>query len=194
MEVDLIINQFNKMFHYSSEVPQQLDQYIIERLMNKWRKKIQRGFLRLIVLRMFHEKDEDDEYVGYHGWAIREKIAKITSKNWVPSTGSLYPVLKELLEDNLIMPLDEETGEKKVYKITKLGIKIYEQLEQESPLIHPRAENFSKRIPKEILKQGFKHAQQYRLKNELENMKERFEIFVEVLDELIKEKQQDTNK
>ena len=54
----------------NAESSQPVDNLLIEKLMNKWRKKIQRGFLRLIVLRMFHEKNEYEQYVGYHGWAI----------------------------------------------------------------------------------------------------------------------------
>ena len=64
----------------------------------------------------------------------------------------------------------------------------YLQLENISPLIKSHRDNFSRRVPEQFLKQGFSMAQSQRSLDELEIIKERFEIFVKVLEGMIQEK------
>ena len=48
------------------------DSKIITKLIEKYEEKIKRGFLRLIILRLFYEQVENYEFAGYHGWAIKQ--------------------------------------------------------------------------------------------------------------------------
>lgn len=159
-----------------------------EKLLHKYEEKIKRGFLRLIILRLFFEQVQNLEFMGYHGWAIKQKIIKMSDGKWDPSSGSIYPILKEFSQDGLIEKQDNSQDDKIVYKITELGQKLYSQLENISPLIKSHRDDFSRRVPEPFLKRGFAMAQEHRTLEELEIMKERFEIFVKVLDEMIANK------
>ena len=159
-----------------------------EKLLQKYEEKIKRGFLRLIILRLFFEQVQNREYMGYHGWAIKQKIIKMSDGRWDPSSGSIYPILKEFSKDGLIEKQNNNQDDKIVYKITDLGQRMYSQLENISPLVKSHRDDFSRRVPEEFLKKGFANAQEHRSLEELEIMKERFEIFVKVLDEMINNK------
>ncbi len=166
------------------------DLKVIDKLIAKYEEKIKRGFLRLIILRLFYEQIENMEFAGYHGWAIKQKINKMSDGKWNPSSGSIYPILKEFYKDGLITQQNEEQEDKIVYKITELGMKVYLQLENISPLIKSHRDDFSRRVPEPFLRQGFSNAQSHRSLEELQIMKERFEIFLKVLDEMIENKTQ----
>lgn len=159
-------------------------------LKEKYEEKIKRGFLRLIILRLFFEQVQNMEFAGYHGYGIKQKINKMSNGSWNPSPGSIYPILKEFSKDKLIESQSSEEEDKIVYKITELGMYIYSQLENISPLItKSHREDFSKRVPEPYLKNGFKMAQSNRSDEELEIMRERFKIFVKVLEEMLKERE-----
>lgn len=162
----------------------------IDKLIKKYEEKIKRGFLRLIILRLFYEQVQNYEFLGYHGWAIKQKISKMSEGKWNPSTGSIYPILKEFAKDGLIIQQENGRDDKIVYKITNLGMKIYLQLENISPLIKSHRDDFSRRVPEQFLKRGFMMAQEKRTLEELEIMQERFKVFVVVLDEMITQKKQ----
>ena len=86
----------------------------IDELIEKYEEKIKRGFLRLIILRLFYEHVENYEFAGYHGWAIKQKINKMSDGKWNPSSGSIYPILKEFYTDGLIAQQNEEQDDKNV--------------------------------------------------------------------------------
>jgi DNA-binding PadR family transcriptional regulator len=74
--------------------------------------EIRKGFLKFIVLKMI--KDHPS-----HGYDIIHEIEKKSRGNWLPSPGSVYPVL-EYLESKGYISM-EETERKKVYSITAKG-------------------------------------------------------------------------
>ena len=166
----------------------------IEEVFSKFEKKTTRGFLRLIILRLFYEQVNNMEFGGYHGWALIQKIDEISRGHWKPSPGSIYPILKEFsaLDNDLIEPTSkdesDENNEKITYRITDIGVEVYKRLEKLSPLARPN-QDFSINIPRDKLKEGFKAHHNHRSASELKNMKNRFEIFIEVLDEMVKERE-----
>lgn len=70
-----------------------------------------KGFLEFQVLVMINKKT-------LSGQQIRKEIGK--RKGYIPSPGTIYPVLKGLKKKALIKELDPKAKEKK-YKITKKG-------------------------------------------------------------------------
>ena len=161
---------------------------VIQKLIEKYEEKIKRGFLRLIILRLFFEQVQNYQFSGYHGWAVKQKIYETSGDKWNPSTGSIYPILKEFAKDGLIEPQENENDDKIVYKITDTGMRIYSQLENISPLMRSHRDDFTRRIPEQFLRQGFSMAQSNRSLEELEIMQERFKIFIKVLDDMIAQK------
>ena len=153
----------------------------IQKLIEKYEEKIKRGFLRLIILRLFFEQVQNYEFTGFHGWAIKQKIHEMSGGKWNPSTGSIYPILKEFAKDGLIKTQENENNDKIVYKITDTGMRIYSQIENISPLMRSHRDDFTRRVPEQFLRQGFSMAQNQRSVEELEVMKERFKIFFDVL-------------
>ena len=144
--------------------------------------------MRLIILRLFFEQVQNYQFSGYHGWAVKQKIYETSGGKWNPSTGSIYPILKEIAKDRIIEPQENENDDKIVYKITDTGMRNYSQLENISPLMRSHRDDFTRRIPEQFLRQGFSMAQSNRSLEELEIMQERFKIFIKVLDDMIAQK------
>ncbi len=78
----------------------------------KMASEFRKGFLKLIVLKIISEKP-------IHGYDIIQEIGAKTMGRWVPSPGSVYPVL-EYLETRGYISM-EESDRKKVYTITEPG-------------------------------------------------------------------------
>ena len=77
--------------------------------------EFRRVFLKYIVLQIIKEKPT-------HGYNIIKTI-KLRSKGcWVPSTGSIYPILESLESNGLIQSKEIEERRRKVYSITYKGI------------------------------------------------------------------------
>ena len=164
----------------------------IEKVFENYEAKTRRGFLRLIVLRLFYEQVENIEFLGYHGWALIQEIEMLNDDKWKPSPGSIYPLLKEFKENHIIEPTsnessEDDSNEKITYRITDIGIEVYKRLENLSPITRQR-QFFSRPIPLEILREGFKTHHVHRSISELEAIKERFQIFCTILEEMIEEK------
>lgn len=85
-----------------------------QKIINKWQNKIKRGFLWIIILRLFDQK------LPLSGTDIKAKINEI-HQHWDPSPGSIYPILKELEQDNLIIQVNSSEKNNKVYTITECG-------------------------------------------------------------------------
>ena len=85
-----------------------------QKIINKWQDKIKRGFLWIIILRLY------DQNITLSGTEIKVKINEIV-KNWDPSPGSIYPILKELEQDGLIAQVKNSDKKNKLYCITKRG-------------------------------------------------------------------------
>jgi DNA-binding PadR family transcriptional regulator len=70
------------------------------------------GFLKLAILRLVAEKP-------IHGYALIKEIERITSEDWRPSPGSIYPALQSLVKNGLIT--SEADGRRRIYDITPAG-------------------------------------------------------------------------
>ena len=70
------------------------------------------GFLKLAILRLVAERP-------IHGYALIKEIERITSEDWRPSPGSIYPALQSLVKNGLITSATE--GRRRTYEITPAG-------------------------------------------------------------------------
>jgi DNA-binding PadR family transcriptional regulator len=70
------------------------------------------GFLKLAILRLVAERP-------IHGYALIKEIERITSEDWRPSPGSIYPALQSLVKHGLIT--STEDGRRRIYEITPAG-------------------------------------------------------------------------
>ena len=90
---------------------------------NKMCTEVRRVFLKYIVLMIIKDKPT-------HGYDIIKTI-KLRSKGcWIPSTGSIYPILESLESNGLIQSKEIEERRKKVYSITEKGIVALEHMTQ----------------------------------------------------------------
>lgn len=113
-----------------------------EEVIKRWLDNLQRGLLKIIILRMFQKQSENGEYVLFHGYKIIDRIAEHTHNIWRPSPGSIYPILAHMKNDGLIEECSEDPKRKidskrKEYRISPLGIKLFESLERDSPAFRP---------------------------------------------------------
>jgi DNA-binding PadR family transcriptional regulator len=83
--------------------------------------EIRKGFLKMVVLKIISQKP-------IHGYDIMQEIEAKTMGLWVPSPGSVYPVL-EYLETKGYISM-EEADRKKVYTITESGKKTLDHIDQ----------------------------------------------------------------
>ncbi len=70
------------------------------------------GFLKLAILRLVAERP-------IHGYALIKEIERITSEDWRPSPGSIYPALQSLVKNGLIT--SSADGRRRIYAITPAG-------------------------------------------------------------------------
>jgi DNA-binding PadR family transcriptional regulator len=70
------------------------------------------GFLKLAILRLVAERP-------IHGYALIKEIERITSEDWRPSPGSIYPALQSLVKHGLITATAD--GRRRIYDITPAG-------------------------------------------------------------------------
>src|SRR5436309_13255330 len=77
-----------------------------------------RGLLRHYILHRIAEKPA-------HGYDILREIASKTEGSWRPGAGSVYPILKELLEEKYIKaePSEKSRTSQRVYRLTHEGEK-----------------------------------------------------------------------
>jgi len=68
------------------------------------------------LLILYHLKEKP-----LHGYALMEDIARRWGKK--PSAGLVYPILSELKDEGLVEVIGVGRREKKVYKITKKGLR-----------------------------------------------------------------------
>lgn len=89
-----------------------------------------RGHLRYFILKALSKKK-------MHGYAIIESCYAATNKEWKPSFGSLYPMLKKLEKNGLIKSSVEKHGKRvlKVYSITKKGKERLKLLEKNRQIL-----------------------------------------------------------
>lgn len=73
-----------------------------------------RGFLALYILHSLSQSPKS-------GYDLLREIEEKTGGAWVPSKGTLYPLLKHLEEEGLIHVLETEKRSKQVYELTGSG-------------------------------------------------------------------------
>lgn len=81
-----------------------------------------KGLLPIYVLHILNEGPTN-------GNDISNKIGEKTQGLWLPSTGGIYPLLKKLEKDNLVIGQwnDSKKKNQKIYKLTPHGVSEYNQ-------------------------------------------------------------------
>jgi DNA-binding PadR family transcriptional regulator len=82
-----------------------------------------RGHLRLALLRCLHDSD-------MHGLEMINRIKEVTQGEWVPSPGSVYPVLQEF--ENFGLVKKSNKGRMVKYTITEKGKEAFRVLHEEA--------------------------------------------------------------
>jgi DNA-binding PadR family transcriptional regulator len=103
----------------------------------------QRGILSIYILHSLKKKSKS-------GYELINEIKDITDGTWIPSKGTLYPLLKNLEQEKLIQLKTIEARGKNIYQITNKGIKILESLIKQKQQIVQKFIQFSKLIVKII--------------------------------------------
>ena len=87
----------------------------------KMDKEIRRAFLKYIVLKIIKEKP-------IHGYEIIKTVELRSRGRWIPSPGSIYPILENLEANDFIQ--SEEIERRKVYVITQKGEEALDRMTQ----------------------------------------------------------------
>jgi DNA-binding PadR family transcriptional regulator len=80
-----------------------------------------KGKLKFLILQTLNKEP-------LHAYAIRKQISELSDNLFVPSFGSLYPALDDLLEKKYITM---KQGKKKIYSISENGKKYLNELRDE---------------------------------------------------------------
>ncbi len=97
---------------------------------SNWLKETQKGYIRIATLTLLSKKP-------YHGYEIMKEIRERTRGFWKPTSGGMYPILKDLQESGYIQgEWDDKTRRRKrIYKITQSGMTVLRRaLEKENQL------------------------------------------------------------
>jgi len=99
----------------------------------------QRGILSIYILHSLKNKPKS-------GYGLINEIKDITNGTWIPSKGTLYPLLKNLEQEKLIQLKTIEARGKHIYQITNEGNKILESLIRQKQQIVQKFIQFSKLV------------------------------------------------
>lgn len=90
-----------------------------------WKALINQSLSRFFILRTLHEGPT-------HGYALLEDLKIFTQGCCTPAYGTIYPILKELLEgEYAVVRSETESGrQRKVYELTPRGETAYQQAVQ----------------------------------------------------------------
>lgn len=90
-----------------------------------WKALINMSLSRFFILRTLHEGPT-------HGYALLENLKIFTQGCCTPAYGTIYPILKELLDGEYAkVKLETENGrQRKVYELTPKGESAYQQAAQ----------------------------------------------------------------
>lgn len=75
----------------------------------------ERGLLALYILHSLHQEPKS-------GYDLLKEIGKKTGGMWIPSKGTLYPVLKQLEAEELIQVCRTEKRSKTIFGLTQRGL------------------------------------------------------------------------
>ena len=81
------------------------------------------SFVKLYILHLLNES-------SYYGNEIKDEIKKRLENKWEPSTGMIYPLLRQLEEEGYIRGAWDEPSKRSIrrYRITDNGIEHYKIL------------------------------------------------------------------
>ncbi len=97
---------------------------------SNWLKETQKGYIRIATLTLLSKKP-------YHGYEIMKEIRERTRGFWKPTSGGMYPILKDLQESGYIQgEWDAKSRRRKrIYRITQSGTAVLKRaLEKENQL------------------------------------------------------------
>ncbi|MFX1497085.1 MAG: PadR family transcriptional regulator [Promethearchaeota archaeon] len=90
---------------------------MVEEIAEKFEKAMKKGFISTLTLLVLEKEP-------MHGRQIKNAIEERTFGAWEPTDSTMYTILKNLREKNLIKPLKQEEDEKIIlYEITEAGKK-----------------------------------------------------------------------
>ena len=191
-----------------------------EELVDKWIERYRRGSLRFFILHflLYKHRHKDTNSLGtssFHGYKLAQKVEEVTQGKWKPTTASIYPILKELYEAEVIEKIpgveQQETGRTTIeYKLTPFGLKTAQKLEEARkefakafiegkkghlpPLLFPLGSNISQeeakkiflKAPDEVLCSHRDH-----IKGKMEHIHKHLEYIEEELDRRKKEEKKE---
>jgi PadR family transcriptional regulator PadR len=97
---------------------------MIQALVQNWETEIRRGVIQLLVLSVLVKKE-------LHGKAICEKILDITDGIIEVPLGTVYPLLRRFINENMIETFKPKEDQRKtLYKINELGKQYYFQVRE----------------------------------------------------------------
>ena len=91
-----------------------------------------RSLINLYVLHSLHREPKT-------GYDLLREIEDMTRGEWVPSKGTLYPMLRQLTEEGLIAPQETGARAKTIYALTEEGETTLAELKKHR---HQSRENF----------------------------------------------------
>jgi len=85
-----------------------------------WKALVNMGLSRFFILRVLHTEPS-------HGYSVLTKLAKFTEGCCVPTYGTIYPILKELVEGGYAEVTSQAVGgrQRRVYRLTAKGEEAY---------------------------------------------------------------------
>mgnify|MGYP005855046589 CR=1 FL=1 len=85
-----------------------------------WKALVNMGLSKFFILRVLHTEPS-------HGYSVLEKLARFTEGCCVPTYGTIYPILKELVKGEYAIVSSETVGgrQRKIYRLTEKGEDAY---------------------------------------------------------------------
>lgn len=121
-DIDPIIRVGNKYYLSEERLAKFRDQFRLPSVVEKWIQhtaKVPKGFLRYRVLHMLKEHPMS-------GAELTSAIEEETGGRWKPKPGSIYPLLKSLLQDGLTRELPDTDEKTRRYELTDKGLQFLE--------------------------------------------------------------------
>lgn len=90
--------------------------FMVEDIANNFERTMKKGFVNIFVLMVLNKEPT-------HGYQIKKLIEQRTLGVWMPTDSTMYTVLKDLRDKNLIQQQETQDPDdsKKVYELTKKG-------------------------------------------------------------------------
>lgn len=94
----------------------------------------------LLALYVLHSLDKGEK----SGYDIMREIEKLTSSAWVPSKGTLYPLLRQLETEGLIVPAPEREGSRARtgFMLTRAGRDTLKKIRAHSKEHHKKMDQY----------------------------------------------------